>query len=690
MSGACSTQPGAAAVAPAPARQRTITVVGNPNVGKSSIFNALTGLRVKVANYPGVTVDAMEGQVRLPAGHARMVDLPGTYSLLPTSADEAIVERVLLGHGEGAEAPDAILVVLEATNLRRNLFVLSEVFDLGRPVVVALNMVDEARRAGIDIPSRRLAELTGAEVVETVATTGEGLDALRAALERASAAGAPARRVWRFADPALEARVEQTPGDTAWDRLAALRRDDAGFRQAEVAARWAWINDALGAGATTGQARARTDRIDAWLLHPVFGPLFFVATMAVVFQSVFWWAEPLMASIEGAQAWLQDLAGAHLAGPLGELGASLVRDGIVAGVGSVVVFLPQILILFFFLGLLEDTGYMARAAFIVDRPLKALGLSGRSFIPLLSAFACAIPGVLATRTIASRRERLLAIFLAPLMTCSARLPVYALLIAAFVPETTVLGFVRVQGLLLLGLYLLGMAAAATLALVISRRAPSRGRELPMVVELPPYRRPSLRGVLMKLRLRGGDFLKRAGTTIFAVTVVLWALSTFPRVTPPEAVGEQEAQSYQLSQSYAGQLGHAIEPVLRPLGYDWKIGVGLIASFAAREVFVGTMGVLYSVGGDIEEGTEAEQRLREELRGAVHASGPLQGQKVFTLPVVLSLLVFYVFALQCGATVAVVRRESGSWRFALGQLGLFALLAYGGAFVTYQGLTALGW
>ncbi len=678
-----------AAPASAPASLRTITVVGNPNVGKSSLFNALTGLRVRVANYPGVTIDAMEGQTRLQGGPARLVDLPGTYSLLPSSADEAIVERVLLGHGEGAEPPAAVLVVLEATNLRRNLFVLSEVLDLGRPVVVALNMIDEARRGGVDVPTRRLAELTGVEVVETVATTGEGLDALRAALDRASTKGQPARRVWRFADAALEARFEQATGDVAWDRLAALRHADPTLRQAEVSARYAWVNEALGATPTTGGGRARSDAIDAWLLHPVAGPLFFVGIMGLVFQSVFAWAEPLMGAIEGGQAWLQELAGAHLTGPLGPLGASLVRDGIVGGVGSVLVFLPQILILFFFLGLLEDTGYMARAAFIVDRPLKALGLSGRSFIPLLSSFACAIPGVLATRTIPSRGERLLAIFLAPLMTCSARLPVYALLIAAFIPATTVLGVLNVQGLLLLGLYLAGMGAAVLLALVISRRTRARGRELPLVVELPPYRRPGLRSVLLKLRLRGGDFLKRAGTTIFVVTVALWALSTFPRVTPPPGLTDEQAMAYRSSESYAGQLGHAIEPVLRPLGYDWKIGVGLIASFAAREVFVGTMGVLYSVGDDVEaEG--AEERLRHELQQAVHTSGPRQGEKVFTLPVVLSLLVFYVFALQCGATVAVVKREAGSWRFALGQLTLFAALAYTGAFVTYQGLTALGW
>lgn len=685
MSGACAS-PDAAVAPAAGTRERLIAVVGNPNVGKSSLFNALTGLRVRVANYAGVTVDAMEGPVGLAGGQARVVDLPGTYSLVPTSADEAIVERVLLG--DGATPPDAVLVVLESTNLRRNLFLLTEVLDLGRPVVVALNMIDEARRAGLDVPTKRLAELTGATVVETVATTGEGLDALKVALDRASAAsGAPAKRVWSFKDPAHEARLEQTSGDTAWARLVALREAEPSRRTDEVAARYGWINEALGAAPASSTVRARTDAIDKKLLHPALGPVFFLLIMGIVFQSVFAWAEPVMGWIEAGVAWLQGQAGTHLPKVLPPLGVSLINDGVIAGVGAVVVFLPQIIILFFFLGLLEDTGYMARAAFLVDRPLKALGLSGRSFIPLLSSFACAIPGALATRTIPSRTERLLALFLAPLMTCSARLPVYTLLIAAFIPATTVAGVLNLQGLVLFGLYLGGMAAAALLALVISRSRRGRGKELPLVVELPPYRRPGLRSVLLKLRLRGGDFLKRAGTTIFVVSVVLWFLMTFPRVTAPEGTSDEEAKATQLRESFAGQLGHAIEPAIRPLGYDWKIGVGLIASFAAREVFVGTMGVVYSVG---DEADETSEPLRERLKEATHDGGALAGKPVYTLPTVLSLLVFYIFALQCGATVAVIKREAGSWKFALGQLATFGALAWVSAFVVYQGTTALGW
>jgi ferrous iron transport protein B len=686
MSGACAS-PDAPIAAAAGGRERLIAVVGNPNVGKSSLFNALTGLRVRVANYAGVTVDAMEGPVGLAGGQARVVDLPGTYSLVPTSADEAIVERVL--RGDDGIPPDAVLVVLESTNLRRNLFLLTEVLDLGRPVVIALNMIDEARRAGLDVPAKRLAELTGATVVETVATTGEGLDALRVALDRAAskASGAATKRVWRFQDPGHEGRLDETAGPTAWERLVSLRRAEPALRSAEVAARYAWVNEALGAAPASSTVRARTDRIDQKLLHPVLGPLFFLGIMALVFQSVFAGAEPLMGAIEKGVEWLQGQAAAHLPALLPPLGVSLINDGVLAGVGAVVVFLPQIIILFFFLGLLEDTGYMARAAFIVDRPLKALGLSGRSFIPLLSSFACAIPGALATRTIPSRGERLLALFLTPLMTCSARLPVYTLLIAAFLPATTVLGVLNLQGLVLFGLYLGGMASAALLALLISRRRGARGKELPLVVELPPYRRPALSSVLLKLRLRGGDFLKRAGTTIFVVSVVLWVLMSFPRVAPRAGMSDEEAKAAQLRQSYAGQLGHALEPAIRPLGYDWKIGVGLIASFAAREVFVGTMGVVYSVGEGADEESES---LRERLQTATHEAGPRAGQPVFTLPAVLSLLVFYIFALQCGATVAVIKREAGSWRFALGQLATFGALAWVSAFVVFQGLTAAGW
>lgn len=664
---------------PAPSQPRTVALVGNPNVGKSTLFNALTGLSQRVANYPGVTVDAGEGFVATSLGPVRLVDLPGTYSLCPSAADEAVVERVLTGAAGPLPdllVPDLLVVVLDATNLRRNLFLLTEAVDLGLPTLVVLNMVDEARRAGIAVPTERLAGLLGLPVLETVATTGEGLPALREALAQAPPR---AERVWRFADEGLEASVERGHGG-AWERLRALRAADPGLREREVGGRYAWINKAvLGGSEDLSALRARSEKIDRVLLHPLLGPLCFLLVMGLLFQSIFTWAGPAMDGIEGLFGWVGD----HVAAQVGAetILGSLVKDGVVGGVGSVVVFLPQILILFFFLGLLEDTGYMARGAFLVDRPLRALGLSGRSFIPLLSSFACAIPGVMATRTIPSRLERLAAILVAPLMTCSARLPVYTLLVGAFVPADPV----WLRGLVLFGLYFAGVAAAALVALVVTRFRRTRGKELPLVVELPPYRRPALRSVLMKLKVRAGDFLKRAGTVIFAVTVLLWALAYFPRAGAKPGESEEAVAARQLEQSYAGRLGHAIEPVIAPLGYDWKMGVGLIASFAAREVFVGAMGVIYSVGE--VEGEEGEQKLGDALRAE---RDPDTGRAVFNGASVASLLVFYVFALQCASTVAVVRRETASWGFALGQLVLYLVLAWVAAFLTYRLGLALGW
>ena len=663
---------------PAPSQPRTVALVGNPNVGKSTLFNALTGLSQRVANYPGVTVDAGEGLASTPSGPVRLVDLPGTYSLCPSAADEAIVERVLAGRS--APQPHLVLVVLDATNLRRNLFLLTEVVDLGLPTVVALNMSDEARRAGIAVPTERLTELLGVPVVETVATSGEGLDRLRVAM---SADAPRPARVWRFAEAELEQRMEG-PG-AAWERVRALREADPTLREREVAGRYAWITEALtGTHEDLRALRARSERIDRVMLHPVAGPLCFLLLMALVFQSIFTGAEPLMGLIEKLFGWLGEGAAALF--PESLVG-DLLKDGVVAGVGAVVVFLPQILILFLFIGLLEDTGYMARAAFLVDRPLRALGLSGRSFIPLLSSFACAIPGVMATRTIPSKAERLAAILVAPLMTCSARLPVYTILIYTFVPGDPV----WLRGAVMFGLYAAALVAGGLVALVVSRFRKRRGRELPLVVELPPYRRPSIRSVLMKLKVRGGDFLKRAGTVIFAVTVLLWVLMTFPRVTPPEGLDDAQAAAYRIEQSWGGQLGHAVEPAIRPLGYDWKIGVGLIASFAAREAFVSAMGVIYAVGEGEGEGEAAEEDKDQKLRAALQAAkDPVTGQPVYTLATVASLLAFYVFALMCGSTVAVVRRETASWGFALGQLLLFAALAWAAAFVVYRVGLALGW
>jgi ferrous iron transport protein B len=666
-----------------PPKTRRVVMLGAPNVGKSALFNALTGLRQKVANYAGVTVDALEGVITGDHSSARLLDLPGCYSLHARSEDEAVVERVV--EGRLGDRPDVALVVLDASNLRPSLCLLSEVMELGLPVVVALNLVDEARRGGVRVPTDELAEISGLPVVETVAITGEGVDALRQAL--LSDGQATPQRGWTFEDTAREERLQASPGETPWQQLRALSAEDAGAHQGEVLSRHLWADKVLGGRAAQApDARARTRKIDRVLLHPVLGPAFFLAIMGLVFQSVFAWADPLMGLIEAVFGGLSESLGAWLPGLIGATATSLVVDGIVAGVGSVVIFLPQILILFLFIGLLEDTGYMARAAFLVDRPLKLVGLSGRSFIPLLSSFACAIPGVMATRTIPGRFERMLAMFVAPLMTCSARLPVYTLLIAAFIPTTTVAGFLNLQGLVLLGLYLGGVVGAVAVAGVVSllrRTQRVRGKLLPIVVELPPYRRPTLKSVLVKLRIRAGDFLRRAGTVIFVAVVVLWALFTFPQAGPQAGLDDSQQAAYQMRNSYAGRLGHAIEPVIRPLGYDWKIGIGVIASFAAREVFVGTMGVVYSVG---EEADEESEGLRAALQSEVD---PETGRKVFSLATVCSLLVFYVFALQCASTIAVVRREAASWKFALAQMLAFGGMGYVGALVTFQLMSALG-
>ncbi len=678
-----------AALKEAPAEPTTLVFVGNPNVGKSTLFNGLTGLRQKVANYAGVTVDAREGQVSLGEGEPwRGLDLPGTYSLIPRSYDEEIVEQALRGTLEGLPAPDRILVVVDAGNLRRNLFLLSEVLDLGRPVVVALNMVDEARRGGVTVPTEDLRKQLGVPVIETVATSGEGLEELRAALS-GPAVHAKDDGLWSFADKDVQARFEAAPGDSRWERAAALRVEDEALKGQEAQARYAWITTLL-QGQDTAVDRERDQKIDRVLLHPVAGPLIFLVVMALVFQLIFTGAAPLMDLVESVFGDISGWLKAVLPGVIGAGASSLVTDGVIGGVGAVVVFLPQILILFFAIGFLEDSGYMARAAFLVDRPLRAAGLSGRSFIPLLSGFACAIPGILATRTIPNRFERLLAVAILPLMTCSARLPVYALLIAAFIPTTYVLGVFSLQALVLFGLYLVGLGAGLVFTFVVERsqRKKQRGRALPLVVELPPYRRPALSGLLLKLRLRGGDFLRRAGTVVFVVSIVLWFLLNFPAVQAPADVvakGPGAVKSYAISNSYGGRLGHAIEPVIKPLGYDWKIGIGIIASFAAREVFVGTMGVVYSLEEEEADGLDDDSK---PLQAALMREKTSRGTPVFSLATVCSLLIFYAFALQCGATVAVVKRET-SWKFALGQLLMLLVLAYVGAFLTYQGMSALG-
>jgi len=708
------------ASSPVPQPERLVALAGNPNVGKTTVFNRLTRLRQKVGNYPGVTVERKTGSLTGPDGTPiTIVDVPGTYSLNPRSLDEEVAYRVLIGAVEGARRPDLVVCLVDASNLERNLYLASQVLDLGEPTLIALNMVDVAEGAGTQVDADKLSEELGVPVIPMVASRGEGIEELRGAI--CGPLPIPTGRKWEL-DAAVEEKTNHlaqrlerdlpnlAPKQRMSDALRALTQRGASFfevhhtpefwaevrearealeragvssEQAEVAGRYAWITPLAGRIVRrTSQPKAtRTDRIDAVLTHRIAGPILFFLILAVVFQSVFAWAGPFMDAIDGATVSLGDQVGTAL--PEGPI-RSLLIDGVIAGVGAVVIFLPQILILFFFLGLLEDTGYMARAAFIMDRIMKRVGLSGRSVVPLLSGFACAIPGIMAARTIENQRDRLVTIVVTPLMTCSARLPVYALLIGAFVPAGALFGFLGYQGLTLLALYALGVAFALFAAWVLKRFV-VKGEQSVFVMELPPYRMPSLRDLLWRMLERSKLFLTRAGTIIFAVAVVLWFLASYPEAGPKpglETGNDEEQAAYALSESAMGHLGRFIEPVITPLGYDWKIGVALIASLAAREVAVSALGTIYSIG----DADETSERLIDRMRAEVN---PRTGKPTWTPLVAASMMVFFVLACQCLATVAVVRRETASWRWPLFLFGYMTLLAWVAAFVTYQGGALLG-
>ena len=687
---------------PVPRTAQVVALAGNPNVGKTTIFNRLTGLRQRVGNYPGVTVERKLGSLETPAGNKMtIVDVPGLYSLRATSLDEEIACRVLEGSLEGEQEPDLIVVIVDASNLERNLYLASQILDLGRPTVVVLNMVDTARASGVEVDVVALERELGVPVIRTVASTGEGISDLKTAL--AAPLPTPAERTWRLPE-AVEERVSAIAAELAskkpqWSNgrrfamaLRGLLGDDSAtpieaevararadleaeggpWRQAEVLGRYGWLTPLVGRVVKQSESEERSvsDRLDAVLTHRIAGPAIFVAILALIFQSVFAWATPLMDRIATSTATLGDLVGTTL--PDG-LVRDLLLDGVIAGVGAVVIFLPQILILFFFLAILETTGYMARAAFIMDRLMKRVGLSGRSVVPLLSSFACAIPGIMAARTIDNQRDRLVTILVAPLMTCSARLPVYTLLIGAFIPPVALLGFIGSQGLTLLVLYLLGIGFAAGAAWALKRFL-VRGETSLFVMELPPYRLPRPRDILWRMIERSKVFLTRAGTIILSISIVLWFLASFPRTSsdPTE----------QLEASFIGQVGHAIEPAIRPLGYDWKIGVAIVASFAAREVAVSALGTIYSIG----DADETSEPLRERLRDDID---PRTGKHVFTPLVAVSLMVFYVLACQCMSTVAVVRRETASWRWPFFLIAYMTGLAWIAAFLTYQGGKLLG-
>lgn len=714
-----------APAAPSPAEQTRgggvlhVALIGNPNTGKSTLFNALTGMHQRVGNYSGVTVERVEGRYRDDAGPVTVIDLPGTYSLSAASPDEEIALAVLTGHAPGLARPDVAVVVADAANLERNLFLASQVLELGLPTVVALNQVDAAEAAGLQVDAIELTLELGAPVVPTVATRGQGLDVLKSAVRKAAGLPLPERRFDLPPEAAAALRpVEQRLTDAGFNpsaaamealRLLAVREVglhlagvpglqpavDAARAEVEAAglvptsleaeARYGWIAEVVERSVRRvgGGGKTFTDRVDAVVLHRVGGPLIFVGLMALVFQAIFAWAEPLIGFVEGMFGALGASVGAAL--PAGDL-QSLVVDGVIAGVGSVLVFLPQIVILFLFIGILEDTGYMARAAFIMDRFMRSVGLHGRSFIPMLSGYACAVPGIMATRTIESRKDRLATIMVLPLMSCSARIPIYTLLIGTFIPPIAVAGIFNLQGVTLLAMYLLGTVTALLVASIFKRTL-LKGQARPLIMELPPYRLPRVKSLTLSVGHRASLFLKKAGTIILSLSILLWALATYPRTEPAPGMSDQQAQESQLANSVLGRAGHAVEPVVAPLGYDWKIGVGILSSFAAREVFVATMGTIYGVGSDANE---ESANLRDQLRAETHENGA----PVYTPLVAVGLMVFYVFAMMCMSTAAVVVRETGGgWtglRWAGFQFAWMLTLAYVSALLVYQGGRLLGW
>jgi ferrous iron transport protein B len=777
-----------AAGAPTPSgadKTLTVALAGNPNSGKTTIFNALTGLRQKVANYPGVTVEKKTGRCRLPARDGQpeqwvdVIDLPGTYSLISRSPDEQIAMEVLRGLRPGTPAPDAVVVVVDASNLQRNLYLVSQLIELGRPMVVALNMTDVAERRGLRVSAEALARELGVPVVPVVGHKGKGVEDLKAAVRRAAV---PPMPDWPVPEPMREelllvggglaiidskdeggrtnveteggnpsasSTLGRSPlsayqviaerlliGDRAADLSAIAAREPVASllshatnrlrqlgidpMQADVEAHYHWI-EAVSSRVTspvpvpsdpaslTVQGRPLdlkakpkrhlTQKLDAVLIHKVWGLAIFAAVMAALFVSVFWIADPMMGAMEEAVAWLGGLVTGRMGeGPIRDL----VADGIFAGVGGVVVFVPQIAMLFLFLAVMEDSGYLARAAFLMDRLLSKVGLHGKSFIPMLSSFACAIPGIMATRTIEDRKDRLATIFVAPFMSCSARLPVYFLLIGMFFAQYSAL----VQGGIMFALYALGVVAAAGTAWVF-KRSFLKGPTPAFILELPTYKVPQLSQVVRQVWFNTKAFLVKAGTIIFCLSLVLWAMAYYPRLPEErvasvtasaqsayaamDAAGERPVKgdealseddyvgnsvaAEQLRHSISGRLGHVLEPVIRPLGYDWKMGVGLVAAFAAREVFVSHLGIIYSAGDDVDDTAELQTAMRTDV-------GP-GGAPVWTPLVGVSLLIWFVLAMQCMSTLAIVRRETGGWRWPLGMLLYMNGLAYVICLVVYQ-------
>jgi ferrous iron transport protein B len=601
---------------------KNIALVGNPNCGKTSLFNTLTGTRQKVANYAGVTVERKEGSFKLPSGDAvRVLDLPGTYSLKPSSLDEEVTRAVCLGELKGEILPDIFICVVDATNLSLHLSLVLEVRALNRPMILVLNMMDEVKKRGISIDKDKLSQLLGIPVVEAVAVKTKGIQDLINQLDQKNL----------FITP--------------------YHSELSHFEQVKQITKQVILNNDSG--------DKRTAFLDKIFLHPVLGLVILTLTMFVMFQAVFIWATPFIEFIENFVAWLSDFIGPLIQHPLLK---SLVVDGVIAGAGSVLAYMPQILILFFFILMLEESGYLPRAAFLLDKLMSKAGLSGRSFIPLLSSFACAIPGIMATRSISSERDRLATIMIAPLMTCSARLPVYALLIAAFIPNQLIYGWLSLQGLVLFGLYMSGIVSALLVSVFLKLVRKDKTESI-FIFELPTYRIPDIRNIALGLYDRATIFLKRVGGIIVALSILLWVLVTFPQ--PPD-----NASMPAINYSLAGQLGHLIHPIFAPIGFTWEICIALIPAMAAREVVIAALGVIYAMSGD--EDTVTQSLLSQ-----------ISGPDGWGLATGLSLLVWFIFAPHCLATLATIRRETGSWKQPIIMATYLFALAYIFSFITYQ-------
>ena len=717
----------------------TFALIGNPNTGKSTLFNALAGMRARVGNYPGVTVEKKVGNFRYRDHEIELIDLPGTYSLSPRTADEMVSVRVLLGSQGRSDPPDAAICIIDATHLQRHLYLLSQLLDLGIPTILVLNMWDEVQKQNLEIDVKTLEQRLGIPVVAASARSGLGIPELKdkmiALLANHQSAGeSKSDHLELFPENFRRARAEisriiqektaqripeylaerlllDINGETEReilkenDELAKilqskreeLKQDGCPIPAIEPRVRYGWAREVLEGVIQRPETpvEQRGSSLDRWLTHRFVGPAVFAVIMLLMFQAIYTWAGPLMDGIE----YIQDEISGSITGvmPPGAF-RSLLTDGIVAGVGSVVVFLPQILILFFFIAILEDCGYMARAAFLMDRVMTKVGLSGKAFVPMISSFACAVPGIMAARTIEDRKERFVTILVAPLMSCSARLPVYLLMINAFVPQRSIWGgFVSLQAFVLFCFYLLGVLVAIPVAWIL-KKTWFKGEVAPFVMELPNFKWPSFRVVFFRVWDRGRSFLKQAGTLIFLTTIIVWAAGYFPgdRTELNQVKGllesgklsedriaqeifeqrNRELSAQLLNSSFLGSAGHAIEPVVRPLGWDWRIGMGAIASFPAREVIIGTLGTIYSLGGDVDE---KDSGLIEKM----HAARKADGSPVYNIPVALSVMVFFALCAQCGATLMVMRQETNSWKWPLFAFTYMTTLAYLGAFVTYQ-------